>query len=126
MKRIIIILIAIAVIVFAICKCSKGNDKSLSGIAIFPVSIETILQDPQDYEDRNTIIKGKVLRTMGIGRKSLFLLSDGTGEIWVASGQSSAPPEGSEVRVHGHTKQWFRAGSATMLVFEEKDGSKES
>lgn len=74
-------------------------------------------------------VRGTVRKTYGlpVGRFSLFQIADQTGSLWVFS-MSEAPPEGSEIRMRGHTVSANRlsqscdtmgwAGEACSLVTE--------
>ena len=103
--------------VIALLLCQGCARKDASGIpSIFATPIEQLLASPERYEDRNVLIVGQVIRSGGIGRKSAYMVDDGSASIWVLD-HSSAPAVGAEVRIRGRPQQWVRMGNKTITVF---------
>jgi hypothetical protein len=77
--------------------------------------ISEINDRPQDYEDKQVSIKGKVIETLSIPfvQKGLYQMDDGSGKIWVIS-QSRIPSRGEKVVVKGEVKTGFSIGNRTF------------
>ena len=115
-KRIVFIIAVLMAVITAtllLSGCKRGGNIS----KVFTTPIEEILSSPQRFENRTITIAGVVTRSGGIGKKSAYLVDDGTGSIWVLD-KSSAPAIGEEVRIRGQPTQWLRIGNNSVTVFK--------
>jgi hypothetical protein len=64
-------------------------------------TIAKINQDPARYQGKEVSVAGKVVTSFGALRQGVFLLDDGTGQLWVLSEGYGVPGEGARVRVTG-------------------------
>ena len=117
-KAVIISLIALAVAAVLFVACSH-RDGNVAVARIFATSIEQLKTTPERYEDKTVLIAGEVTHSGGIGRKSAYMVDDGTDAIWVLD-HTSAPAVGTEVKIQGTVEQWVRLGNKTMTVFRAK------
>lgn len=120
-KYILITIIVVGFVVFCQDCCGHKYRANKEGITLFATPIEKILAAPQLYEHRRAVISGEVTKTMGLGKKGTFQVSDKTGAIWVVSNCESVPPKGSKVRIHGYTNQVLRLGETSLIVFEQTE-----
>ena len=93
--------------------CKRGGNIS----KLFTTPIEEIISSPQRFENRTITIAGVVKRSGGIGKKSAYIVDDGTGSIWVLD-RSSASAIGEEVKIRGQPTQWLRIGNNSVTVFK--------
>ncbi len=86
----------------------------VSGCALH-LRISNIKDSPQKYQDRQVVIKGKVVETLSIPfvQKGMYQIGDGTGTIWVMS-QERMPSRGEKVAVKGKVKTGFTVGERTF------------
>ncbi len=95
----------------------------VSGCALH-LRISNIKDKPQKYQDRQVVIKGKVVETLSIPfvQKGMYQVNDGTGRIWVIS-QERMPSRGEKVAVKGKVKTVFtiseRAFGTVIIEGEE-------
>jgi hypothetical protein len=64
-------------------------------------SIAKINQDPARYQGKEVTIAGQVVTSFGALSQGVFLLDDGTGQLWVLSEGFGVPGQGARVRVTG-------------------------
>jgi len=69
------------------------------------VKVSKILSDPGKYNNKQVVVKGKVVQTFGmpILGLSIVKIDDGSGEIWVKP-RSRVPFEGETIKVKGTLK----------------------
>ena len=114
-RTVISILVVIAVLAATIFLAGCKHDGNMT--RMFATPIEEVIASPHQFENRTVTIAGKVIRSGGIGKKSAYLIDDGTGSIWVLD-NASAPTIGEEVRIRGQPIQWFRIGKKSLTVFK--------
>jgi len=64
-------------------------------------TIAKINQDPARYQGKEVSIAGQVVTSFGALSQGVFLLDDGTGQLWVLSEGYGVPAQGARVRVAG-------------------------
>jgi len=93
----------------------------------FHLQISQIRHEPLKYRDKEVIVKGQVVETLGIPfvQKGIFQVDDGTGKIWVVS-QKRRPVRGDAVIVKGKVKTGFsiRGHSFGTAIVEADEGKR--
>jgi hypothetical protein len=64
-------------------------------------TIAKINADPGRYQGKEVTIAGNVVTSFGAMRQGVYLLDDGTGQLWVLSQGYGVPGQGARVRVTG-------------------------
>lgn len=83
-------------------------------------SIETILNNPKDYEGKTVTVRGKVSNAVNVfGAVKFFTIDDGTGSIQVQP-KDATPEEGSTVSVKGKVKQLIKIADEELTVIVEE------
>ena len=102
-KKIILLIAAIATLLLSFsCTCEKDPLKtSRRNAGMMTTPIGEILENPQHFADRTVTIKGLVSSPKGLGSRSVFTLSDRTGEIRVYCKHFMAPASGETVKIQG-------------------------
>jgi len=72
-------------------------------------SINHVLSDPSRYHDREVTLSGRVLDSYSVARQGVYLLEDGTGQLWIASDRG-VPRPGARVTVRGTIREAFNLG----------------
>ena len=77
--------------------------------------ISEIKDRPQEYQDKQVLVKGKVVETFAIPflQKGMYQMDDGTDEIWIVP-QGRVPFRGEEVTVKGKVKTGFTIRKRTF------------
>ena len=83
-------------------------------------SIQTLLDDPSQYDHKQVRIAGEVTRSIGMLGYGAYEISDGTGTLPVVSNENGAPREGAQVGVEGEFRSAFTLGTRTAAVLIEK------
>jgi len=86
---------------------------------IFPVKINTVLENPRDYADKQVTISGTVEETFSLVVVKYFVLRDETGSIPVIT-QGVMPVRGNEIKVTGTVQDAFSLGDQNLVVLIEK------
>jgi hypothetical protein len=120
MKKILItLLLLLCLCLVASCSCGHRSAGAGGGARLFPVPIADIVDNPQQYADRDVTVKGKVWDAYGVGKLTVFTLVDHTGAIAVYSSSSMAPAEGTAVKVTGRVHLVFRFGDRSMCYIKQ-------
>jgi hypothetical protein len=64
-------------------------------------TIAKINQDPSRYQGKEVTIAGHVVTSFGAMSQGVFLVDDGTGQLWVLSNGFGVPGRDARVRVTG-------------------------
>jgi hypothetical protein len=72
-------------------------------------SINHVLSDPSRYHDREVTISGRVVDSYSVARQGVYLIEDGTGQLWIASDRG-VPRPGARVTVRGTIREAFNIG----------------
>ena len=72
-------------------------------------SINHVLADPSRYYDREVTLSGRVVDSYSVARQGVYLLEDGTGQLWIASDRG-VPRTGARVEVRGTIREGFNIG----------------
>ncbi len=88
--------------------------------------IGDILLDPGSFKDKEVAIAGEVTNSMGatIGTfsKGAYEIDDGTGKLWVVSGNRGVPAKGAHIGVKGRVSQSITVmGRNFATVMTESD-----
>jgi len=86
------------------------------------VRISDIKNNPSKYQDKQVIVKGKVLEILGLSfvNKGVYQIDDGTDTIWVFS--NNVPSKGEKVTVKGEVKNVLTVNDRTFgIVIVEKE-----
>lgn len=78
-------------------------------------SVNQILADPSRYRDREVTVSGRVSESFSLGERGVYRVSDGTGDIWVASDRG-VPRNGAHVKVTGTIREGFNLGSFGIRI----------
>jgi hypothetical protein len=73
-------------------------------------SINHVLSDPYRYQDREVRISGRVVDSYSIANRGVYLIEDGTGQLWVAS-ERGVPRRGARVKVSGTVREGYNLGA---------------
>ena len=85
-------------------------------------TIAAIQRDPGYYQDRDIGVEGRVADSFGGLGKGVYLLDDGTGQLWVYSDRLGVPSRGARVATHGHIIPTFTfAGQSFVTVLREEE-----
>ena len=86
------------------------------------VHIADIQNEPQNYRDRQVLVKGRVVETLAIPfvEKGMYRVDDGTDRIWIVS-QGTVPFRGEKVTVKGKVRTGFTVLKRTFgtIIVEE-------
>lgn len=95
--------VAFLVLVFAVSSCGLYT------------SISKINREPQKYQGKRVLVKGKVVETLAIPfvQKGMYKIDDGTGKIWIMS-EERVPFRGEKVTVEGRVKIGLAVGERTF------------
>jgi len=86
------------------------------------VSIEKLNRDPGRYAGREVTIVGRVVDSFGALGRGVFQVDDGTGTMWVLTGQYGIPGAGAKLAVTGHVEQGFSlAGRNFATILRETE-----
>jgi hypothetical protein len=83
--------------------------------------IQTLLDDPAQYDRKIVTVAGTVGRSIGVLGYGAYELSDDTGKISIVSRTGGAPREGAEVVVRGEFRNAFTLGATTGAAILEQD-----
>jgi hypothetical protein len=79
--------------------------------------ISRVLALPEEFEDRDATVAGRVVRvfdpTQGLLDLAAYQVEDDSGKIWVIS-RNGAPSVGREVGLKGRVRKDFRLGSELL------------
>ncbi len=64
-------------------------------------TIARINRDPAHFQGKEVSVAGQVVTSFGALSRGVFLLDDGTGQLWVLSEGYGVPGQGARVRVTG-------------------------
>ena len=87
--------------------------------SVFPVKINTILENPRDYADKKVTVSGTVEETFSLVVVKYFVLRDDTGSIPVIT-QGVMPVRGNEIKITGTVQEAFSLGDQHLVVLIEK------
>lgn len=106
MRKLMICFCILGLVVAAGCTRKTGDKgtKRIKGI-----TIEEINLNPDEYYDREIVIKGLITRSHDIPllKHDIFKINDGTGEIWVYTEKGSLPDR-IKVKVRGTLKKFVK------------------
>jgi hypothetical protein len=84
-------------------------------------TINTILAEPQRYNNREVTLKGGVVRSASVLGHGAYELDDGTGRIWVVS-KHGVPRRGAQVKTKGKVRDVVDLGQVLELPREVGSG----
>ena len=116
-KLLIIVAIAIIALVAIANLFLREVDFVKNEIIEKTVTIENIISSPQDYADKQIVIKGVVSDPVGLFNHCWFKVSDGTGTITAHGKHYMAPADGEKVKLKGMVKLRFRVVDRNLLIF---------
>lgn len=79
-------------------------------------SIADITRDPAHYAGKEITINGQASEAFGGFGNGFFQMDDGTGRIWVLSGNYGLPASGARVSVTGQVQQGISIGGRNFGV----------
>ena len=83
-------------------------------------SIAELQRDPMRYHDKEVIVHGTVVQSIGAMGTGMFEIDDGTGRLWVYSDRFGVPGKGTQVGVAGTVTPTFSfAGRSFATVMRE-------
>jgi hypothetical protein len=83
-------------------------------------SIADLQRDPARYSNREVIVRGTVIQSIGALGTGMFEIDDGTGRMWVYSERFGVPSKGIRVGVAGTVVPTFTfAGRSFAMVMRE-------
>ena len=95
---------------------------SLGG-CVGTVRIQTLLDDPQQFDGETVRIEGEVTESFGVPVVGgAYRVSDGTGTLTVVS-EDGVPRSGARVSVRGIFRSVFMLGSESLSALLERDRS---
>ena len=84
--------------------------------------ISAINADPGSYHNKQVQIAGEVTQSIGALGKGVYMISDGTGSLWVYSDKLGVPSRGAKVGVKGTVLPSFTfLGTNYATVVKEID-----
>jgi hypothetical protein len=84
--------------------------------------ISAINADPGSYHNKEVQIAGEVTQSVGALGKGVYMISDGTGSLWVYSDKLGVPSRGAKVGVKGTVLPSFTfLGTNYATVVKEID-----
>ena len=88
-------------------------------------SIAELQRDPQRYSNKEVIVRGTVVESIGAMGAGMFEIDDGTGRLWVYTERYGVPAKGLRVGVVGIVTPTFSfAGRSFATVMRETQGRK--
>jgi hypothetical protein len=83
-------------------------------------SIAEVQRDPMRYNNKEVIVRGTVVQSIGALDTGMFQIDDGTGHMWVYSERFGVPAKGTQVGVVGTITPTFTfAGRSFATVMRE-------
>lgn len=82
------------------------------------VTVESLMSDSRRYEGRMVTVRGTVREAVGVGATGIFLLDDGTGEVWVCT-TKGVPRMGDRTTVRGKSQTVFVVDDQRCVVIME-------
>ena len=87
-----------------------------------PQKISAINADPGSFHNKTVNIAGEVTQSIGALGKGVYMISDGTGSLWVYSDKLGVPTKGAKVGVKGTVLPSFTfLGTNYATVLKESD-----
>ena len=90
----------------------------LALVACDRMKISEINADPGRFVNREVVVAGKVVQSIGALGTGVYQIDDGTGTLWVFSEGRGVPSRGAKVGVKGHitpTVTFLGRNFATVL-----------
>jgi len=83
-------------------------------------SIAELQRDPMRYNNKEVIVRGTVVQSIGAMGTGMFEIDDGTGKMWVYTDRFGTPAKGTQVGVAGTvTPTLTFAGRSFATVMRE-------
>jgi hypothetical protein len=79
-----------------------------------PKTINQILVDPSEYNNKDVRVEGQVVESYSVLRNGAYQVDDGTGKLWVVS-TKGVPRKGARVSVKGKIREGFNLGGVVSL-----------
>ena|SRR5262249_19625282 len=84
------------------------------------VSLESINQDPRQFQGKEIRVAGRVANSFTEGKLGAFELDDGTGRLWVLLENTNLPAHNSNINVRGTIEQGLPfAGRNFVIILRE-------
>jgi len=84
--------------------------------------ISAINADPGSFHNKEVQIAGEVMQSVGALGKGVYMISDGTGSLWVYSDKLGVPSKGAKVGVKGTVLPSFTfLGTNYATIVKETD-----
>ena len=90
---------------------------------LFSTPVETILNNPREYDGRLVKVSGTVTQSMNLFVVKYFVLRDESGEITVVTPRI-LPRQGNSITIRGHVREAFTVGDEQLLVIVEETEDK--
>jgi hypothetical protein len=74
----------------------------LALVACERMKIAEINTDPGRFMNKEVAVAGEVTQSVGVLGRGIYQIDDGTGKLWVFSGNRAVPTKGAKVGVKGH------------------------
>lgn len=99
--------------------CSKSAERSEARSNT--VAIETLLDDPKEFNDEQVCVSGTVTSSTGAFGNGTYDVNDGTGTLTVITDDDDTPREGTRVQVKGEFESLFTIGDLSGAVLKERE-----
>ena len=107
---------------------------ALCSLAVFMVACERttigdISADPGRFQNKEVNVAGQVTQSIGALGRGIYQIDDGTGNLWVLSGDRGVPSKGAYVGVKGRitpTVTFLGINYATVMRESDRRAAKAS
>jgi hypothetical protein len=116
-SRYLLALACVALLAFP-SGCSKTAERSEAESNT--ISIQTLLDNPKEFNDRQVRVSGTVTSSVGAFGSGTYDVNDGTGTLTVIT-DDDTPGEGTRVEVQGEFESLFTIGDLSGAVLKERE-----